>query len=99
MKKVKVTFALFASLREIAKCKEAVLELPESSTVKEAIFKLGEKYGKELTRKILDERKGGVSEHFRVFVNGRNIIFLKGLETKLKGGERIAIFPPVGGGS
>jgi molybdopterin converting factor small subunit len=34
----------------------------------------------------------------KLLVNGRDIDFLNRLETKLKEGDEVALFPPVGGG-
>jgi molybdopterin synthase sulfur carrier subunit len=46
---------------------------------------------------ILDAR-GGVVPYVSVFVEGRDIRYLSGLETALANGDEIAIFPPVAGG-
>jgi len=45
-----------------------------------------------------DERMLRLSERVKVMVNGRNIDFLDGLRTMLDEEDRVAIFPPVGGG-
>ncbi|MDH5419483.1 MAG: MoaD/ThiS family protein, partial [Candidatus Bathyarchaeota archaeon] len=34
----------------------------------------------------------------QILINGRGIKALQGFETKLKEGDTVAIFPPVGGG-
>jgi molybdopterin synthase sulfur carrier subunit len=46
---------------------------------------------------ILDAR-GCVVPYVSVFVEGRDIRYLDGLETALANGDEIAIFPPVAGG-
>lgn len=46
---------------------------------------------------ILDE-KGGLVPFVNVFLDGRDIRYLDGLETALDGQTEIAIFPPVAGG-
>jgi hypothetical protein len=46
---------------------------------------------------ILDER-GEAQRFINVFVDGRDIRYLEGVDTRLKGEEEIAVFPPVGGG-
>ena len=38
--------------------------------------------------------QGGVG----LFVNGRSIRFLDGLDTRVQEGDELALFPPVGGG-
>ena len=44
----------------------------------------------------LDEEK--LKENIKILKNGRNIEFLDGLETDLQDGDKVAIFPLVGGG-
>ncbi len=41
---------------------------------------------------------GMLKEHIHVFVNGREISFLRGLETPVTEGDTVDVFPPVGGG-
>ena len=42
--------------------------------------------------------EGGLARGVKVFLNGRDIDFLSGLDTRLSDGDEISIFPPVGGG-
>jgi molybdopterin converting factor small subunit len=41
---------------------------------------------------------GDLSPEFRVLIDGRNAVFLGGLEAEVRDGSRIVIFPPAGGG-
>ena len=41
-----------------------------------------------------EELQGGVN----IFVNGRSVRFLAGLNTVLEEGDELALFPPLGGG-
>jgi molybdopterin synthase sulfur carrier subunit len=93
--KVKVKF--FTSLREITGKKEDEIQSPRTILVKELLASLSEKYGREFTDYLYDER-GKVRTYIQILVNGRGINVLQGFETKLKEGDTIAIFPPVGGG-
>ncbi len=98
MDDVEVTVAVFATLREIIGQKEVKLRVKRGSTVKGLIELLGEKFNPEVPEKVLNEDGTDLSENFRVLVNGRSVSLLKGIETELMGGERVSIFPPVGGG-
>lgn len=49
--------------------------------------------------KIFDPHDGGVREHIAVLVNGVHYSHLpEKLETMLKDGDEVAIFPPIAGG-
>ena len=41
---------------------------------------------------------GKLLQRIQIFVNGRNIIYLNGIETIIPERANISIFPPVGGG-
>ena len=41
---------------------------------------------------------GQIRQDATILLNGRNVVFLDGLETVLKNGDKIAVFPPVYGG-
>jgi molybdopterin synthase sulfur carrier subunit len=41
---------------------------------------------------------GNLRSDVKILRNGRNIVFLNGLDTELNNGDTIAIFPPVVGG-
>jgi molybdopterin synthase sulfur carrier subunit len=51
----------------------------------------------ELREHLMDE-DGRLSRRVNIFVGGRNVRWLQGLETPLESGQTIDIFPPVAGG-
>jgi len=41
---------------------------------------------------------GEIKPRYKVLVNGLNVEFLQGLNTEVKDGDEICVFPPAGGG-
>ena len=94
---MKVQVKFFTTLREITGKKEEEMESSGAITVKKLLTQLSKKYGTEFKNYIYDE-KGNVRTYIQILINGRGIEVFQGLETKLKEGDTVAIFPPVGGG-
>lgn len=87
---------VFATYRDIAKAKEVDVPFGESPTVRkllQALIALIPEFREEL---FTDEEQ--LKPFVHVFVNGRNIIHLKGLETSVLETDEIALIPPVAGG-
>jgi molybdopterin synthase sulfur carrier subunit len=87
---------LYAALREAAGQRDFEVDLPAGALMGELLRRLITLRPK-LGGKILDD-KGSVPRYVAVFVNGRDIRHLDGLETPVQPGDEIAIFPPVAGG-
>jgi molybdopterin synthase sulfur carrier subunit len=94
---MKVQVKFFTTLREITGKKEEEIEFSGAITIKELLTQLSKKYSREFVNYLYDE-KGDIRTHIQILINGRDIDVFQGLETKLKEGDVIAIFPPVGGG-
>jgi molybdopterin synthase sulfur carrier subunit len=67
------------------------------NTLDDIINQFMKEYGKKL-RKSFVHPSGILESHVVILVNGRNYLFLDGLNTKLKDGDQIVISPPLIGG-
>ena len=77
--------------------REQIIEIEQNSNVLDLIDKLIFIYGKDLKNRLIYETKE-VKPGIAIFINGRNVFALEGLNTKLSLGDEVLIFPPVGGG-
>ena len=93
---MKVKF--FATFRDIVHLKELEINIDssESQTVDKLLDDIIKKF--PTLQKELFNEDGTVKKLSHILVNGRNIIYLKGLQTELKASDEIALIPPVGGG-
>lgn len=92
---LKVTVKSFATLREAFRGRSVLwVELPEGSSIRDLINALEKDYhlGIDLSG------VGGEDSNIKILVNGREITYLDGLETKLRNGDVVAFIPPVAGG-
>ena len=90
MPKIKVR--LFANFREITKTGE--LEM-EGVTIRDILEQICKKF-RGLEKMMFKD--GKLHPYVNIFLNGGNILEMGGLESSLKAGDEIAIFPPVSGG-
>lgn len=92
MKPKRVKFKFFATLQEAGR--EVDVEF-EGSTLRDAFEALFSAYPALKERIMEDDR---IRDFYKIFVNGRDIQHLKNLETEIKDGDVIAVFPPIAGG-
>ncbi len=90
------TIKLLATLRDLAGARELHVELEPGQSVRHLIQAITEA-APQVGRKILDER-GEMTGVVHIFVNGRNIQWLQGLDTVIEDGDEITLIPPVAGG-
>ncbi|RLG52433.1 MAG: molybdopterin synthase sulfur carrier subunit [Thermoproteota archaeon] len=91
---MRVKVKLFATLRESTGVSQLDLELT-GSKVADVIYTLVDMYPQ--LSSMLDSN-GKLKKFYKVFLNGRDIDHIKGLDSPIKEGDVLAIFPPVAGG-
>jgi molybdopterin converting factor small subunit len=89
---------LYASFRLHAGLKSFTLDLPDGSTVRQAVLKIVNLYP-PLGKDWLDSH-GSLHAHVHIIVDGNDISTLPdGYDTRLFAGSELDFFPPVAGGS
>jgi molybdopterin synthase sulfur carrier subunit len=90
-----VTVKFFATVREAVGTRSVQIEAED---IREVLDLLQSQYGRSFKDTVIDEETGNLKRFFSCMVNGKRIELLESYETKLKDGDAVAIFPPVGGG-
>ncbi|MBY0097012.1 ubiquitin-like small modifier protein 1 [Mesobacillus maritimus] len=86
---------VFANLREI--CGGVSVEVkPDGDRVIDILDKMVEMFPDIEEEIFTDEKR--LKPFVHVYINGKNIIHLDDLETKVKEQDQFALFPPVAGG-
>ena len=88
----------YATYRQVVGGKTVDFPIPEEISVRYLIDHIVTRFPK-LRTEMLDEQ-GRLYPHVHVYVSGRDVPFLaEGVDTLLRPGDTVDIFPPVGGGS
>lgn len=86
----------YATLRDIVGGRTVEVDLKAGATVRDLLARLFEQFP-DLEPRVVDET-GELRRAVNVFVNGRSVRYLEGLDTELQLHDELAIFPPVAGG-
>ena len=90
------TLKLFATLRDVAGAKELSVNFEEGQTVRQLVSSIQTTLPK-LGDLILNA-DGTLSEAVQIFVHGRNVMWLNGLDTTIRNEDIITLIPPSAGG-
>ncbi|HJO08138.1 MAG TPA: ubiquitin-like small modifier protein 1 [Chloroflexota bacterium] len=88
---------LFATLREPGGGREVEIELGEPASARAVLERVFAE--RPALRPLVLDEDGEIQPYVNVFVNGRSVVDMDGLETVVNPEDRMAIFPPVAGGS
>ena len=84
-------------LRNLSNGERSVnIELDENSTILDSINKLDDIYS-GISAKIIDENNS-LHNFVNIFMDGEDVRYIKGVDTKLIPGSEISIVPAVAGG-
>jgi len=94
-----ITVKPFLTLRPVMR-NLAKIELEvDDMTLRGLLDRLCEEFGDDLKNQVFDTKSEKISDMLKVLVNGRHYTTLpEKLETYLKTGDEIALFPPLAGG-
>lgn len=93
MGRIKVKF--YGVLAEAVQSREVDVE---ASTLRQLLSALAVKYGNSFTEKIYNG-DGTLRRFVNIYINGRDIRFIQGVDTKLNDGDEVLFIPAVSGGS
>ncbi|SHM27754.1 molybdopterin synthase sulfur carrier subunit [Caldanaerovirga acetigignens] len=92
---IKIKVITGSEIAKIVGAHEKIIYLPEGATVNDFLTYLKTEYGEPM-EKFLFKSNRELSQV--VMVNGKNIAFLEGKDTKLKDGDEIFLVPIAAGG-
>ena len=84
-------------LKDVTKRESEVIKVTgENASVNDLVVALTKKYGEKFRESLMDN--DNIKTFIQVLVNGKNIRFLSGLDTKLKDSDVMSFVYHVGGG-
>jgi MoaD family protein len=95
---IKVKIHTILNLKKVIGNAEVEILAPDRGTLRDLIEIMLNRWGDELASQLYGPDGTEVLPYIRLMVNGRDIGFLKGMETVLQNGDEILILPPVAGG-
>lgn len=94
---IKIHVKFLAAFREIAKRDSDDIGVEGSETVENVLEHLCNQYGEQF-RSLIFRKDGSIVGNLVIFVNGRNILTMDGLKTRLKDGDHLILSKPIVGG-
>ena len=85
-------------LKKIIGRRQVEFSIPEQSRLSDLISIMAETWGEALSCQLFEPGTQNLDSHLRLMVNGRDVVFLDGLDTVLQDGDEIYLLPPAFGG-
>ena len=93
---MEVELRYYAMVRDAAGKRSETLSLPEGATVMDLINHLVGLYGDRFRGYVFDDEM--LIDYLMFSINDADIRSLDGFDTVLRGGDRVLVMPPIGGG-
>jgi MoaD family protein len=74
------------------------IEIEDNSSIADLLMLLSKRYGDPFKKAVYESGASDVKANFMATVNGYLLNQLKGIETRLKNGDRVTLMPVVSGG-
>jgi MoaD family protein len=74
------------------------IEIEDHASIADLLMLLSKKYGEPFKKAVYESGDLDVKSNFMATVNGYLLNQLKGIETRLKNGDRVTLMPVVSGG-
>ncbi len=95
---MKVRLQTILTFAQILRGREKEITLPEGATVRDLLSSMVGTWGEPISSRLFQPGSVELLPHIVLMVNGRSIRLLNGMETELREGDEVALFPPVAGG-
>jgi molybdopterin synthase sulfur carrier subunit len=95
---VRIKVHTILTLQEVIGQREVEIILPEGTSLKGLLSHMVGTWGERLSERIFRTGTEELLPRIRIMVNGRDMQFIQGLETVLREGDEVYLFPPVSGG-
>ena len=90
------TLKLFATLRDVAGAKELSVTFEDGQTVRQLVSSI--QMALPTVGDLILNEDGTLSGAVQIFVHGRNVVWLNGLDTTIRDEDIITLIPPSAGG-
>ncbi len=93
---MKLHVEFFSTLRLTLKIKKIEYETEKELTVEQLLHRLSMEIDPMIYKKLVKNSKPIIGTN--ILINGKNFLHLQGLDTTLRDGDKVQIFPPAAGG-
>jgi molybdopterin synthase sulfur carrier subunit len=95
-RRIQVTTRFFGQFKQVTQTRELLHVLTPNTTISSLLDIVFEQFPKLMEQALNEQSK--LHSWVIILINGRNMNIYEGLNTTLKEGDIVAIFPPIAGG-